>query len=97
MEDYYKKNREKLIKYAVKNLKAKGYANEKTPEQKMIRNIKRRTRYHFPLEGHFCELCGEEATEHHHNTSPIEFDKFNFLCHECHMDIHHEKGGTNNG
>ena len=36
------------------------------------------------------------ATEHHHNTRPIEFDKFNFVCHKCHLQRDRMKGGIEN-
>ena len=35
-----------------------------------------------------CEFCGEIATEHHHNTKLIEFDKFDYICKSCHKNIH---------
>jgi hypothetical protein len=72
---------------AVLRQKKVNYKYEKTPEQRIIRNIKRQTRYYFPLLGHNCEFCGKKATEHHHNTKPIEFDKFNYICHSCHNEI----------
>jgi hypothetical protein len=68
--------------------KETNYASEKTSVQRNIRNIKRQTRYYFPLKNHYCEFCGKKATEHHHNTKPIEFDKFNYTCHECHLNQH---------
>ena len=91
MTEYYKKNRKKLIEYTKKRQKDNNYAYEKTPQQRFIRNIKRKTRYYFKLKGHYCEFCGAKATEHHHNTRPIEIDKFNYVCHHCHNIIH--KGG----
>ena len=83
-KEYYEKNRRRVIDRVLQNLKKNNYSNEKTPEQRKIRNIKRKTRNYFPLENHNCEFCGNEATEHHHNTLPIEFDKFNYCCHKCH-------------
>jgi len=74
-------------------LKKINYASEKTPEQRRIRYIKRRTRKIYPLDLHFCEICGAKATEHHHYSNPIEVDKFNFVCHECHIKIHTSKKG----
>lgn len=86
--EYYLKNRDKRIKDQLEYQKLINYKNQKTPSQRFIRNIKRKTRYHFPLEEHKCEFCGGIATEHHHNTRPIEFDKFNYICRDCHTKIH---------
>jgi hypothetical protein len=73
------------------NNKKYNYSFEKTEKERRNRSIKRQTRYYFRLNGHNCEFCSEPATEHHHNTKPIEFDKFNFVCHKCHMKIHTKK------
>lgn len=85
---YYEKNKNKIIGNVKKRQQDTDYASEKTPAQKIIRNIKRKTRYYFRLNGHNCEFCTKKAEEHHHNTSPIEFDKFNFVCRKCHKNIH---------
>jgi hypothetical protein len=79
--------------YMKKHLKETNYKSERTPYQRMIRSIKRSTRNYFKIEGHKCEFCGNKATEHHHNTVPIEFDKFNYLCHECHNKIPKKQKG----
>ena len=73
----------------LKHLKATGYANEKTPFQRELRNIKRKTRWRYPLKNQFC-LCGDPATEHHHTTNPITADDFIFLCHNCHYLLHYK-------
>lgn len=90
--EYYKKlylnTRENHIKRAKEYVKKTHYKYEKTPEQRQIRGIKRQTRYYFPLNNHNCEFCGNKAIEHHHNTQPIEFDKFNYICKKCHKEIH---------
>ena len=83
---WYEKNRIDKINKTKEHQKKTNYSSEKTNLQKFIRNIKRLTRYYFPLEGHNCEFCGEKATEHHH-TNPIEIDKFNYACHRCHIDL----------
>lgn len=96
---YYKKNKEK-IKLQSKNWtrenyvrhkelvmdskKKNNYYYEKNPEERKLRIIKRKTRIYFPLAGKNCEFCGNIATEHHHNTRPIEINKFNYICHSCH-------------
>ncbi len=91
---WYEKNKEKKINYAKNYQKRTNYASEKTEKQRIIRNIKRKTREYFKLNGHNCEFCGNKATEHHHNSNPIEFDKFNYICHDCHILKHRElKGG----
>jgi hypothetical protein len=87
---YYLKNKDAIIKRTKDYVKKTNYKYEKTDDQRFIRNIKRKTRYHFPLFNHLCEFCGKKATEHHHNTFPLEFDKFNFICKKCHNIIHKE-------
>lgn len=90
---YYSEKREDIINKVKLRQKQNNYSYEKTNEAKLIRNIKRDTRYYFPLKGHNCEFCGKPATEHHHNTSPIEIDKFNYVCHICHLEKEKMKGG----
>ena len=69
----WQKNNKKIIIY--------------TKEQKQRRNIKRKTRLDFPLfKALKCNFCENPATEHHHNTLPIKIDKFNYICHSCHID-----------
>lgn len=82
---YYRNNRLKEINRVKKTLKEQNYKYEKTPKARRLRYIKRRTRYLYPLNRHRCEFCGRKATERHHNTRPIEIDKFNFVCHPCHL------------
>jgi len=82
---YYKNHKEERKKYQREYSKYIKYANEKGKEQRRVRYIKRRTRQIFSIEGHYCEFCGKKATERHHYTEPIEIDKFNFVCHECHQ------------
>jgi len=66
-----------------------NYSDEKTPEQRKLRSIKRMTRYKYPLLSNTkCELCNLSAECHHHNTSPIKINKFNFFCNKCHNGIH---------
>lgn len=88
MKEYYKNNREKLILSTKRRLKSNNYLQEKSPEQIIIRSIKRRTRQKYPLyKALKCEYCDNGATEHHHYTMPIEVDKFNFICHNCHQKM----------
>ena len=90
---WYEKNRKNKLDYQREYNKKNNYSSEKTEKQRMIRSIKRETRHYFSLIGHNCEFCGNKATEHHHNTFPIEFDKFNYVYHKCHNII--QKGGKN--
>ena len=83
---WYLNNRESHIANVRARQIETNYASEKTNKQRFIRNIKRKTRYHFRLKDKRCEFCDNKATEHHHNTIPIEFDKFNFVCHNCHIN-----------
>lgn len=89
MRGYYQKpsNRLKCKRRVMDRLKELNYSPEKTVEQKILRGIKRQTRYYFPLIGHKCEFCGKPAEERHHNTSPIQFDRFNYVCHICHIKL----------
>ena len=80
---WYKKNRESHIANVQARQKLMKYSEEKTKEQKSIRNIKRHTRYHHPFKNKLCD-CGKKATEHHYTTKPITRDDFEFVCHDCH-------------
>ena len=86
MREWYQKNREYHIANVQARQKANGYSTEKTKMQRKTRYIKRRTRYLYPLEDHRCEFCPLLATERHHPTSPPQIHKFNFVCHDCHME-----------
>ncbi len=76
----------------LETLKRNNYNTEKTESQRKVRYIKRKTRYHFPLKDQICVNCKSNlAVERHHTTAPIEFDKFKFLCHDCHTTVHNQK------
>lgn len=87
----YIKNRERILETQKIYNKTIGYKCEKTPKQRKIRVIKRLTRRHFPLCGQKCILCNRKAEHRHHTTEPIQYDKFEFLCKSCHVDIHKNK------
>jgi hypothetical protein len=84
---WYQKNRRRKIKYTMDYHKRTGYAAEKTEKQRKNRSIKRSTRYFFPLKNKICKVCGNPATEHHHITNPIQFDKFDYVCHKHHLEL----------
>ena len=95
MREWYKQNREHHIAKVQARQRATNYESEKTESQRKIRYIKRRTRKLYPIiESKFsffkkrekCEFCGMFAKEHHHYTNPPEIHKFNFTCHDCHME-----------
>ena len=86
MREWYQKNREYHIAKVKARQIATNYASEKTDKQRKIRGVKRRTRALYPLADKKCEFCPLKASEHHHYTSPPETDKFNFVCHDCHME-----------
>jgi hypothetical protein len=91
--EYYQKHKKERIISMLKIQKANGYISEKSEKQRSLRKIKRRTRYHFPLYKCLkCEFCNYGATEHHHNTFPIKFNKFNFVCHSCHTQLNLKMG-----
>ena len=87
---WYSKNKELHKNNIKERQKETNYSSKKTEIQKEIRNIKRRTRNHFPLKGKDCEICGDKAEVRHHTTNPIEYNKFEFLCHGCHVRTHIE-------
>jgi len=93
MREWYKRNREHHIAKVQARQRETNYESEKSERQKKIRYIKRRTRMLYPLFKGFlfkkrkkCEFCGMFAKEHHHYTNPPEIHKFNFTCHDCHME-----------
>lgn len=98
-KNYYQEHKEECLFRVRLRQTNLHYLHEKTEKQRWLRNIKRKTRYHFPLKDKKCEFCPLAATEHHHNTTPIEFDKFNYVCHACHVLLHVNncKGVLNNG
>jgi len=67
-KEWSKKNRERVNENQRNYSKKTNYKYEKTEKAKFLRNIKRKTRRYFPLEGHNCEFCGKKAVDHHHNT-----------------------------
>ncbi len=80
--NWSKKNKERIPEYMRKwRAKNKNYCN-----------IISKTNRLFPVkEGTKCEFCDKQAKEHHHNTSPIEFDKFNYICIRCHYKKHNKE------
>lgn len=88
-ENYnYKANRKKINKEHLQYLKKVNYRHEKTPEQRKIRSIKRKTRYHFPLLNNKCIICDNLSMLRHHTTKPIKYNKFEFMCNPCHRFTH---------
>lgn len=83
--EWYNKNKTYKIKKNQNYQKETNYSCEKSDEEKKKRNIKRKTRRLYPLKNKKCKFCNEKATEHHHYTKPIEFNKFNYVCHKCHI------------
>lgn len=81
---HYILNKKSEIKRIQGIQKNSGYSHEKTVKQKALRMIKRKTRLHFPIAGKRCKFCKAVATERHHYTDPIKFNKFYFVCHDCH-------------
>jgi len=89
MKKNYLKNYDKIRIAHNERAKRLNYIEEKTPEQRKLRYIKRETRRLFPLFKVIkCNFCDNGATEHHHNTNPITFDNFNYACHNCHRNQH---------
>ena len=72
--------------------KETNYSWEKQPRVRLIKAIKRKTRRHFPItENSACAYCGSKAEERHHITQPIQFDKFVFVCKDCHLEKERDK------
>jgi len=87
MRKWYIKNRRYHLNNVKRRQKANNYSAEKTEKQRKIRYIKRKTRLNFPIVyEQKCEVCGGEATEHHHYTTPIKYDEFIYVCHDCHCE-----------
>ncbi len=94
--EWYKRNKEVKIKKTRRYQISTDYKTEKTDKQKVLRNIKRKTRTKYPIENQKCKFCPEKARERHHYTTPLEIDKFYFVCHQCHLEqdyIKKQKGG----
>lgn len=87
-KEYYEKNREHFLQlnkeYYEKN---PNYNKEYYQKNKVKCNIKRTTRYKYPLENQDCLICNHPATERHHFTEPIHQDYFLYCCHRCHNII----------
>ena len=96
MKEWYKKNREHHISKVRNRQIANNYEAEKTEKQRKLRYIKRRTRLLYPLGRKKCEFCGFKATEHHHFTIPLKVHEFNFVCHDCHMELDEKMGNHSN-
>lgn len=91
---WYRINRDYAINHTKEYQKKTNYASEKTPEQRKLRYIKRRTRMLHPLfKAIKCEFCENGSVEHHHNSEPIQVDNFNFVCHPCHVERNMELQG----
>jgi len=90
-KEWYLKNRLKKINKTKAHQKRTNYASEKTPKQRRLRYIKRRTRLLYPLGRKQCDFCNKIAEEHHHTSFPIEVHKFVYCCHNCHRKMHEGK------
>lgn len=94
-DQWYEKNKDHHKNKILNRLKETNYRAEKTPAQRVIRRLKERTRRNFPItKDTLCQICETQATERHHNTNPIQYDKFIFVCHNCHIDLERMKGGV---
>ena len=86
MKEWYKRNKKHHIAKVRARQIETNYEAEKTKKQRCVRYVKRRTRLLYPIIGKRCEFCVLPATEHHYYTSSPKKDKFNFVCHDCHME-----------
>lgn len=85
---YYADNREEIAKKKkIKNQKT-NYEYDRVESTRKKAIIRDKTRKKFPLDGQMCVKCGADAEHRHHTTEPMIFDKFIFLCEECHNTIH---------
>lgn len=94
-QKFYDNNKVHIIKRVRNRQIETNYKSEKSNKQRKERYIKKRTRTLFPIKNQLCEFCGKPSTEHHHNTNPIEIDKFNFVCHSCHVICHRSEKQQN--
>lgn len=88
---YYRKNREENISRCKAWRQKNNYSDCKTPKSMENTRIRRRTRYWHPLGDNTCQFCNKPATCHHHTTTPLEVDKFLFLCKKHHDWIHNKQ------
>jgi hypothetical protein len=87
-KEWYKSNKERKHELNMESKKKNNYKDEKSQGQREIRNIKRKTRLnHLLFKVLKCEFCPSGATEHHHYTRPIQTDKFNYICNNCHNQL----------
>lgn len=78
-----KMNRER---WRVYELKAKKKWRTKNPVILKTESLRRKTARLFPLKDKICEICKEKpAIHHHHNTLPYRYDKFLYVCYDCHV------------
>jgi phage-related minor tail protein len=85
---YREKNRIKLNKKKLEYKKRTNYKTEKTPLQIKNREVRKQTRKFYPLLNKKCDFCDNKSTQHHHYTKPYVFDKFWYVCDDCHKKLH---------
>ena len=86
-KEYYAKNSTKIIKQHKKYNVKTNYKNYKTKSERLMAVIRSKTRKNFPLEGNYCK-CGNPAEHRHHTTKPVIWNKFEFVCSKCHINLH---------
>jgi hypothetical protein len=87
--DYHEKNKDKISEKKRTIWKATRKEYMRSPEFQAYKRIREKTNHHFPLYKCLkCKFCDNGATEHHHYTNPIKFDKFHYVCHSCHNKLH---------
>jgi len=103
-KEYYLKNKDKLLKekkekyhavykfdkvYMQKQVKITDRCRRRNPER--YREVKQRayTGMKYPITNQICDICKiSPATEHHHHIKPYHYDKFQYICRDCHTIIH---------
>jgi hypothetical protein len=90
-DTYYAKNRIEIQRRKKLARQANHYKEWNTKVKRQYMLVRDKTRKKFPLNGQKCVKCEEMAVHRHHTTKPMVFDKFMFLCEDCHDKIHGRK------
>ena len=93
---YYLEHNDEVIKQSLRWSKNNKYKRAKHKRDWRIKNkdydrVIHKTKHYFPItKDTKCAFCRRNAIEHHHNTIPIKFDKFDYVCRTCHFRIHNK-------
>ena len=99
-KNYHKINKEKIALRKKEYVKIPEVRKKINERQKINRRLhigknreREKTKHLYPLKGHQCKFCDAKAEHRHHYTNPYIFNKFWYVCKDCHWKIH--KGEKN--